>query len=56
MPAAEYICACGHPLDAHARPSAPREPWGGCTATVQDGLKVTRCDCAEAWPVEEDEA
>lgn len=48
-PAAEYICACGHRLDAHNRPRADREPWGECRQIVG----ASRCDCSEAWPEED---
>lgn len=50
MPAAELTCACGHTLDQHDRPSGDREPWGGCNALTP---RTERCDCREAWPVEE---
>lgn len=53
QPASEYTCACGHRVGAHFAPSAPREPWGECRALVQHGKQVSRCDCREAWPVEE---
>ena len=54
--AAELTCACGHLLDDHARPTSTREPWGRCrvsVAPVNPG-PMTRCDCSEAWPLEED--
>lgn len=55
MPAAEYTCACGHLLDQHERPTSPREPWGECRAIVQVDGHTQRCDCREAWPVEDPE-
>ena len=54
MPAAEYVCACGHLLDDHDRPTGLRQPWGRCRVLLSDG-EVRRCDCAEAWPMEDPE-
>lgn len=56
MPAAELTCACGHLLDDHERPTGLREPWGRCRVQVapKDPGPMTRCPCAEAWPMEED--
>lgn len=59
MPAAELTCACGHVLDAHERPTGTHQPWGGCRANDQirdgDQIRLTRCDCSEAWPMEEND-
>lgn len=55
MPAAEYVCACGHPLDEHDRPPAPREPWGGCNRIVEVNGATIRCECREAWPMDPDD-
>jgi len=60
MPAAEYICACGHRLRAHRAPTAPGQPWGACREIVTTtgwsgvGQDIRRCPCREAWPKEDD--
>lgn len=57
MPAAELTCACGHSLNDHDRPIRSREPWGRCHAQIAptEPGPMTRCDCREAWPMEEDD-
>lgn len=56
-PAAEYMCACGHLLDDHERPTGLREPWGRCRVSIapKDPGPMTRCVCNEAWPLEDEE-
>ena len=48
------VCACSHTLANHERPTGvPYGTWGGCRATTQVDGVTQRCDCREAWPMEE---
>ena len=50
------VCACSHTLANHERPTGvPYGTWGGCRATTQVDGVTQRCDCREAWPMEEND-
>jgi len=55
--AAEYTCSCGHALGDHESPGGNANPWGACRVDIAPANPgpMTRCDCGEAWPIEDDE-